>query len=643
VQRRHFTALRSNVRDALTRTAMPPRCGAWCAPLLLVVEVVLLVALPLCGGLLNHIRGGWTPPGETPLPVVQPDGVFTHLLVERLVWALPTGAVVFLAAARRRGVVPALVPALAVALWSLLSLYVGWGTYLAVGRNPQSYFARPGVFDWLVGKGSDVFDLDRRWAREACAMSLRGMTQTLVPGLVLLAYGFGPSYLLSGSLMGFIYTLANAVSEPGGGRESSQPEFAPGTPLAEVLWGAWTWLVLAASCLALKVPVPRVAAALPPGGAENVGAAVSGGKQVWCACIRPCIRRLPRAPTSSTSASASSYGRLPDGDEMDGVEAANAGWGRGRFGALNTLSSLNSAPGLETLRSMLQSLPLPTAEDDKKGSGIQDGALPPNEQPTSASSRGDRPRRPPPSLAGTARLALNMWIAIYTGVLLASSYYYDGIEQSDQRDKAQGVLGLWATSVPAALLFFLSLVGRMAVLKTAEANRVDVETARDAVAERFCCCCAYCPRKTAWCRRQRRSGDNGRREGEGEGEEEDDGRMDEEAWDRRLASLLADDALSKPRQEEEGEAGGGTGSVKGDPRGAAWIRLLDEEAARDAGWRPGPMSGAAVFVAPFAQLLLLVDAVSVAASVMMVLLVVFPDGMADTIRGGPMPVIRPPH
>jgi hypothetical protein len=34
---------------------------------------------------------------------------------------------------------------------NVINLKLGWGVYFAMGRNPNAYTARVGVFDWMIG------------------------------------------------------------------------------------------------------------------------------------------------------------------------------------------------------------------------------------------------------------------------------------------------------------------------------------------------------------------------------------------------------------------------------------------------------------------------------------------------------------
>ena len=63
-------------------------------------------------------------------------------------------------------------------------------------------------------------------------MSLRGLQQTAVPGAVFILYGLGPTYLLSGVAMGWVYSMA--WSAPHSLANIDVDLFTSGTPFGEV-------------------------------------------------------------------------------------------------------------------------------------------------------------------------------------------------------------------------------------------------------------------------------------------------------------------------------------------------------------------------------------------------------------------------
>jgi hypothetical protein len=186
------------------------------------VMIVILAAVSVGGGLLNRIRGGW----QT-VPQIPSDDDFTHDLFIRIIFGFGTAVFFFLFGGCRKVLV---IPALVIALSTTLSLFVGWGTYFDMGRNPNGYLSRTGVFDWLVDVPRQNWDYTRRWIRDATGMALRGLLQSVPPGYVLYLYGFGPLYLVFGVAMAFIYEIAEDIPYKG------DPDFSQGTPLAELLW-----------------------------------------------------------------------------------------------------------------------------------------------------------------------------------------------------------------------------------------------------------------------------------------------------------------------------------------------------------------------------------------------------------------------
>ena len=122
------------------------------------VQFVVIIFCCIGGGLLNHIRGGWL---ANNFPLVPPDDAFTHLLLPRLIWSVPLGVYSFLLIRKKHAVIPSIT----LFLFSLFSLYIGWGTYLAIGHNKDSYQSRPGVFDGILGPSYQPWDYSRRFIR----------------------------------------------------------------------------------------------------------------------------------------------------------------------------------------------------------------------------------------------------------------------------------------------------------------------------------------------------------------------------------------------------------------------------------------------------------------------------------------------
>lgn len=106
-----------------------------------------------------------------------------------------------------------------------------------MGHNPLAYTSRPGIFDGLIGHQCSGWDEWQLTLHELCGMSLRGLVQTAPAGFILFAYGYGIEYMISGVLMGAVYSVGWELPFPAG-------PFGQGIALSEVLWGAWTWAVL---------------------------------------------------------------------------------------------------------------------------------------------------------------------------------------------------------------------------------------------------------------------------------------------------------------------------------------------------------------------------------------------------------------
>ena len=193
----------------------------------------------------------------------------------------------------------------------------------AIGRNPEEYRSREGVFDWLLGAPQASADYNTRWTRDIVAMSLRGLQWTAPGGALLLVLGAGWLPLVSGAMMGPVCVRAARLAaaaaaaadvlRDGGARRRSYEvgwrwEVAPtafwgqGTAVAEALWGYWIWLTLL-----VTVRVPRDGGTCANGGTGGAvrfhgrqtrrEAAHSAHRGRWCvvaaaAFSRNHIRRL---------------------------------------------------------------------------------------------------------------------------------------------------------------------------------------------------------------------------------------------------------------------------------------------------------------------------------------------------------------
>jgi hypothetical protein len=253
--------------------------------------VLLLLGAAALGGLTNHIRGGWLRlPKPSDYPKSLPVQVVVHDMLLRLSFAVPLamaiavllrmrkrkvssaspnddtgtfGGLFFVPTANQRSAIRICVPLL-VAVLTWWTLDVGWGVYVAIGRNPDCYKSRAGAFDWLIGHCSEDWAssdstalFDRRWVHDLAGMSWRGLLWTLPVGTVFQHCGLGWEAGLAGAAMGWIYDLGwlteTTASEATAG-------FATGPPVAEPYWGFAVWLATLIPVLAYRkalAPVTR--------------------------------------------------------------------------------------------------------------------------------------------------------------------------------------------------------------------------------------------------------------------------------------------------------------------------------------------------------------------------------------------------
>jgi len=108
---------------------------------------------------------------------------------------------------------------------------------MSIGRNPNEYQSRIGVFDWMIGHQCQGWDFTRLWTHDWVGMSLRGFIQTSSVGFLLFCFGYGIEYLFAGFGMGFVYNLSFLIP-------STAQNFERGIPIAELIWGFWSWYVL---------------------------------------------------------------------------------------------------------------------------------------------------------------------------------------------------------------------------------------------------------------------------------------------------------------------------------------------------------------------------------------------------------------
>lgn len=129
---------------------------------------VVLLTLPIGGGILNRIRGGYLALGNERWG----NSVITHDLFGRFVWGLPTGFFLAVEVFFRQLQKPnareilraATIAILSGAIFFVLttaSAFTGWGAYFNTGFSPDTYRSRVGVFDWLLGSGQEDWGFGR--------------------------------------------------------------------------------------------------------------------------------------------------------------------------------------------------------------------------------------------------------------------------------------------------------------------------------------------------------------------------------------------------------------------------------------------------------------------------------------------------
>lgn len=215
-----------------------------------ILGMLAVLLLPLLGAVLNRFRGGWCewlscynfgPSGGNAL---------THDGWLRFAFAMPTGVLIALATApresRRAGGFPwsSIVLGAAVSLLTFFGLFVGWGAYFSMGRNPDEAAAREGVFDWLLGRAQAGDEFQTRFHRDAAGMALRGYIATLPSGLLLKWMGYGWLPAMSGALMSLAYEGGFALGLPFIADSSGETVARDGTSWGELLWGFIVWQTL---------------------------------------------------------------------------------------------------------------------------------------------------------------------------------------------------------------------------------------------------------------------------------------------------------------------------------------------------------------------------------------------------------------
>lgn len=189
---------------------------------------ILLVVLPIVGGLLNRIRGGWRPNGWCAT-----GGDFCL----RMSFCVPTGLVFGLLL----GGNPMMM--ICITIFNFLGIVEGWGCYFGMARGMPlksntshtdcaNEFTRWGMFDWALGKPDIFWSFEQAYERDWAAMSMRGLVWTLPMGIILISTGERHVWALAGTLMSFVYEIGEDIPV-------HIPFMSQGTPLAEFIWG-WT-------------------------------------------------------------------------------------------------------------------------------------------------------------------------------------------------------------------------------------------------------------------------------------------------------------------------------------------------------------------------------------------------------------------
>lgn len=447
--------------------AVTVACGAASA-------LVGIICFAVVGGVFCHIGGGWLA-----VPEIPGDNYFTHDLVLRLIFSLPTGIVVlsYSRPAAPSSCISRAVLTASLCIWGLLSLYTGWDSYFSLGNEAVGTQVRTGVFDWLVGapQVASADNMRQRWLRDAAGMALRGIEQTALPGFLIAVFSASLSgssknsglrmtaaavaYTLSGAVMALVYEVGQLPSADPEGSTAWLGPFQPGIPLSELLWGTWTWLALVA-----------VFGAFASAGAEGIGANGCDALPFGClirslAQSRCCCCRSGESESSAIGDPVREAVLCPCLPMATDDDAEYSDMPKARSGSRASL------------------LPLPYAHtgDIVAAATGEDSAQKP--RGSQACSR----------LTCVVRVLFHGSLFAYACVLLASGIWYtSSVTQEDARNKFQSALGVFAVAVPLLVLQVASCLGCVCVSRRARRGGVSRRQARDQLVVSCCPPCLLC-------------------------------------------------------------------------------------------------------------------------------------------------------
>eukprot|EP00043_Microstomoeca_roanoka_P005120 m.53694 g.53694 ORF g.53694 m.53694 type:complete len:422 (+) comp12818_c0_seq2:152-1417(+) len=233
-------------------------------------EAFSVLCLSVMGGVLNHMRGSnsggvLTSDAFTGSSEV---GYWIGHVYMRLLMALPTAALVQILARNSR-------LSFIFAFATFASIFIGWGSYMALGTDETGYNSRSGFLDWLVGRQLEGWAFSRRYIRDYAGMGMRGLMWTLPAGQILHRCGYGWQFSLSGAMMPVMYSIGfwkHTIWTADGWKPASCPDgsvsqdwaFSTGTPMSEFLFGTWFWLCLLVALLRRQPTRAQVARSRMP-------------------------------------------------------------------------------------------------------------------------------------------------------------------------------------------------------------------------------------------------------------------------------------------------------------------------------------------------------------------------------------------